>query len=136
MNRATATIVSSTFLSVAKAMTFAGFFIMLSLVCIIILIWMYVYLPETKGRSLEDMSQYFGEITGDRSIFEAEEMLYRNSFGSGVDSSSSSLAGATGERSSATGTTLGVGSTTRSSQRSLVYEKPPPVDAHIVGTMA
>lgn len=134
MNRATATIVSSTFLSVARAMTFAGFFIMLSLVCIVILIWMYVYLPETKGRSLEDMSQYFGEITGDRSIFEAEEMLYRSSFG-GAESSSSSLAGASGERSTTTGP-LGVVSTERSPQRSLVYEKPPPVDAHVVGTMA
>ena len=93
---------------------------------------MYVYLPETKGRSLEDMSQYFGEITGDRSIFEAEEMLYRNNIG-GPDSSS--LAGATGERSTTTSTS-GVEPTARSTQRSLVYEKPPPVDAHIVGTMA
>ena len=135
MNRATATIVSSTFLSVAKAMTFAGFFIMLSLVCIIILVWMYVYLPETKGRSLEDMSQYFGEITGDRSIFEAEEMLYRNSFGGEQSSSSSSLAGATGDRSTMTDTSR-MESTARSSQRLLVYEKSPPTDAHVVGTMA
>ena len=135
MNRATATIVSSTFLSVAKAMTFAGFFIMLSLVCIIILVWMYVYLPETKGRSLEDMAQYFGEITGDRSIFEAEEMLYRNNFGGVQSSSSFSLAGATGDRSTMTGTSR-MESTARSSQRSLVYEKSPPADAHVVGTMA
>ena len=96
MNRATATIVSSTFLSVAKAMTFAGFFIMLSLVCIIILIWMYVYLPETKGQSLEDMTRYFGEITGDRSILEAEATLHRNENIGNVESSSSSLAGAKG----------------------------------------
>ena len=39
---------------------------------------MYIYLPETKGRPLEDMSQYFAEITGDRSIIEAEENLYRS----------------------------------------------------------
>lgn len=127
MNRVTATIVSSTFLSVARAMTFAGFFIMLSIVCLIILVWMYIYLPETKGRSLEDMSQYFGEITGDRSIFEAEEMLlYRN----GADASS--LA-ASGERST---TSTAVESAARLPRSTLVYEKPPPVDAHIVGTMA
>ena len=35
-------------------------------------------LPETKGRALEDMSQYFAEITGDRSMIEAEESLYRS----------------------------------------------------------
>jgi hypothetical protein len=33
---------------------------------------LYVYLPETKGRSLESMSLYFAEITGDRSILNLE----------------------------------------------------------------
>ena len=96
MNRATATLVASTFLSVANAMTFGWFFIMMSLVCLIVLVWMYVFLPETKGRSLEDMSRYFGEITGDRSVLEAEETLYRNKNIGVADSSSSPLAGATG----------------------------------------
>jgi hypothetical protein len=96
MNRATATLVASTFLSVANAMTFGWFFIMMSLVCLIVLVWMYVFLPETKGRSLEDMSRYFGEITGDRSVLEAEETLYRNKNNGVADSSSSPLAGATG----------------------------------------
>ncbi len=77
MNRVTATIMSSTFLSVANAMSWAGFFILLAVVCLLILVWMYIYLPETKGRPLEEMSQYFAEITGDRSIMEAEALLYR-----------------------------------------------------------
>lgn len=75
MNRVTATIMSSTFLSVANAISWSGFFILLAIVCLIILGWMYVYLPETKGRALEDMSQYFAEITGDRSIIDAEHVL-------------------------------------------------------------
>mmetsp|Transcript_20621 Transcript_20621/g.44753 ORF Transcript_20621/g.44753 Transcript_20621/m.44753 type:complete len:656 (-) Transcript_20621:231-2198(-) len=122
MNRVTATIISSTFLSVANAMSYAGFFIMMSLVCLIVLVWMIVYLPETKGRPLEDMSRYFAEITGDRSLLDAEEMLYRN----GNDDASSL------ERESRPA----VESTARSPQRNLVPEKPPPEDAHIVGTMA
>ena len=119
MNRVTATIISSTFLSVAQAMSYAGFFIMLSLVCIIVLAWMYVYLPETKGRPLEDMSRYFAEITGDRSILEAEEMMLRGN-----------------EPSSEPGTAPPAGGAERSPQRNLIPERPPPEDAHIIGTMA
>jgi len=66
------------------------------------------------------MSFYFAEITGERSILEAEELLHR--------SDDPSLAP---ERS-----TPAVESTARSSQRAMVPEKPPPEDAHIVGTMA
>jgi sugar porter (SP) family MFS transporter len=76
-NRATATIFASSFLSVANAMTWSGFFIVMTVVCLIILVWMYIYLPETKGRALEEMAQYFAEITGDQSILEAEETLNR-----------------------------------------------------------
>jgi sugar porter (SP) family MFS transporter len=76
-NRATATIFASSFLSVANAMTWSGFFIMMTVVCLIIFVWMYIYLPETKGRPLEEMAQYFAEITGDQSILRAEETLNR-----------------------------------------------------------
>ena len=93
---------------------------MLSIVCLIILAWVVVYLPETKGRPLEDMSQYFAEITGDRSILEAEELMHR--------SDDPSLA--------PEGSVPAVESMARSSQRTVVPEKPPPEDAHIVGTMA
>jgi hypothetical protein len=121
MNRVTATIMASTFLSVANAMSWAGFFIMMSIVCLIILGWMYVYLPETKGRPLEDMSQYFAEITGDRSIFEAEELLHQ--------SDDPPLA--------PEGTTPAVAeSAKRTPLKPTAFEKPPPEDAHVIGTMA
>lgn len=44
-------------------------------VCLLICAFVYVYLPETKGRSLEDMSVYFAEITNDESILSAENKL-------------------------------------------------------------
>jgi len=119
MNRVTATIMSSTFLSVAQAMSWSGFFIMMSIVCLIILAWMYVYLPETKGRPLEDMSQYFAEITGDRSILEAEETLYRRD-----------------DPSEFRAPEPVVQLERQQPKRNVAPERPPPEDAHVMGTMA
>jgi len=75
-NRVTATIVTSTFLTVADSISFEGYFSMLGVVCLLVLLYFYLYLPETKGRSLEDMSVYFAEITGDTAILEAEKRLH------------------------------------------------------------
>ena len=75
MNRAVATIMSSTFLSIAEAMGFGAFCSLLAIICAAVLAFLYAYLPETKGHTLEDMSIYFAEITGDRSILEAEAEL-------------------------------------------------------------
>jgi hypothetical protein len=74
-NRIAATIMSSTFLSWKNSLTWAGFFLMLSGICIVFLIFLYFYLPETRGHSLEDMSLYFAEITGDFSILDAERKI-------------------------------------------------------------
>ncbi|KAL7560646.1 hypothetical protein ACA910_001330 [Epithemia clementina (nom. ined.)] len=75
LNRATATLMASTFLSTAHAIGFGAFFCLLGIICIIVLAFLYFYLPETKGRSLEDMAVYFAEITGDRNILDAEAEL-------------------------------------------------------------
>ena len=72
MNRFTATVMSSTFLSTANAMSWAGFFSLLTLVVIIVATFLYIYLPETNGHSLEDMTVFFAEITGDREILRYE----------------------------------------------------------------
>jgi predicted MFS family arabinose efflux permease len=74
-NRTTAALMSTTFLSTANAMGWAGFFFLLSVICLIVCAFMYKFLPETKGRSLEDMSFYFAEITGDDSVLEAENAV-------------------------------------------------------------
>ena len=72
LNRIFATIMSSTFLSMANVLTWGGYFILLACVCFILFLFFYLLLPETKGRALEDMALYFAEITGDRSILDVE----------------------------------------------------------------
>ena len=74
-NRVTATLMSSTFLTTHQATGWTGFFLLLAAVCVIAMVFIHFMLPETKGHSLEDMSVYFAEITGDKSILEAEAKL-------------------------------------------------------------
>ena len=48
---------------------------MLAAISLVVFIFIYFLLPETKGRSLEDMSLYFAEITNDNSVLEAEKKV-------------------------------------------------------------
>ena len=50
-NRMVATLVTSTFLSVANLISYAALFALLGVVCLLILMFFYIYLPETKGKS-------------------------------------------------------------------------------------
>jgi hypothetical protein len=43
--------------------------------CLATLLFLFIYLPETKGKSLEEMTKLFAEITGDDTILEAEKRL-------------------------------------------------------------
>jgi MFS family permease len=74
-NRIVATVMASTFLSTAKAIGWGPFFVLLAAVSIVVLIFVFLFLPETKGRSLEEMTLYFAEITGDNDILEAEKQI-------------------------------------------------------------
>lgn len=76
-NRITATIFASTFLSVAKALTWPGFFLFLAGICVASTFFLYKYLPETKGKTLEEMAVFFAQVTGDRSILDVEERVRR-----------------------------------------------------------
>ena len=78
LNRVTATVVASTFLTTAEAIGWQGYFLMLAGICVFFSILIILYLPETKGRSLEDMTLYFAEITNDTSILDAEATLRGN----------------------------------------------------------
>ncbi|CAJ1911279.1 unnamed protein product [Cylindrotheca closterium] len=78
LNRTFAAIVASTFLSTSEAIGLKGYFLMLAAVCLLFTALFYFYLPETKGRSLEDMTLYFAEITNDRSILDAEAALRKD----------------------------------------------------------
>lgn len=75
LNRGAATLMVTSALTVADTVTWPGFMAILAGVCIILIIFFYFYLPETKGRSLEDMSLYFAEITGDFALLDAERKL-------------------------------------------------------------
>ena len=82
-NRVAATIMSTTFLSIADDIGWGGFFFALSITSLAICGTMYIYLPETKGRSIEDMSRFFAEQTNDMSVLEAEaKVRRRHEFGS------------------------------------------------------
>ena len=81
-NRLTATAMASTFLSTSHWLGLPGFFVLLALVALVVAGFVYFFLPETKGRSLEDMALYFAEITQDRSILDAEERVTQQRGGS------------------------------------------------------
>jgi sugar porter (SP) family MFS transporter len=75
LNRATATVLASTFLSLANAISWGGFFLLLCGLCLATLLFLFIYLPETKGRTLEEMTKLFAEITGDDTILVAERTV-------------------------------------------------------------
>ena len=77
LNRLAATIMASSFLSVAEAIGWSGYFLTLAIASTVVFGLMHNYLPETKGRSIEDMSSYFAEITNDTSVLEAEAKIRR-----------------------------------------------------------
>jgi len=76
-NRFIAFIMSCTFLSLTHLITWSGYFFLLSILTAAILYFMYVYLPETKSKSLEEISLYFAEITGDKFMLNIEESLVK-----------------------------------------------------------
>ena len=83
-NRIVATLMASTFLSTAKAIGWTLFFLMLATVCVVVFVFVFFLMPETKGRSLEDMALYFAEITGDNEILEAEKQIIADREGQGA----------------------------------------------------
>jgi sugar porter (SP) family MFS transporter len=70
-NRLTATVMTSTMLSIADTITWGGYFGLLATICGIILIMSFFHLPETKGRRLEDMTNYFAEESETSKLIEA-----------------------------------------------------------------
>lgn len=59
VNRATNATVSMTFLSLINAITIGGAFFMFAGMSVLAWIFFFFFLPETKGRSLEEMEQVF-----------------------------------------------------------------------------
>ncbi|BAF22022.1 Os07g0582400 [Oryza sativa Japonica Group] len=60
-NRVTSGVISMTFLSLSKAITIGGSFFLYSGIAALAWVFFYTYLPETRGRTLEEMSKLFGD---------------------------------------------------------------------------
>ena len=71
-NRALATLVSATFLSLKNALGDVGFLLLFSALCCGNVIFIRCLVPETKGRSLEEMLAYFEDLSGEAARKEIE----------------------------------------------------------------
>ncbi|XP_022679867.1 putative polyol transporter 1 isoform X1 [Setaria italica] len=85
-NRVTSGVVSMTFLSLSSAITIGGSFFLYAGIVALSWVFFFTCLPETRGRTLEEMAELFG--TTSAAGTEAEDATRR-----GTDSSSSRLLG-------------------------------------------
>ncbi|KAF8664260.1 hypothetical protein HU200_054804 [Digitaria exilis] len=76
INRFTGGLVSLTFLSLSKAITIGGSFFLYASIAAIAWVFFFTYLPETRGRTLEEMGKLFGmaDDTGLEAEGEAAKM--------------------------------------------------------------
>ncbi|XP_031109735.1 polyol transporter 5-like [Ipomoea triloba] len=65
VNRLVSGVVSATFLSISKKITFGGMFFVLSGVMVVATLFFYLLLPETKGMSLEEIGSLFEDKQSD-----------------------------------------------------------------------
>ncbi|KAL2342524.1 hypothetical protein Fmac_003809 [Flemingia macrophylla] len=61
VNRLVSGVVSMTFLTVSEKITFAGVFFVLAGIMLVATSFFYVFMPETKGKTLEEMETLFGD---------------------------------------------------------------------------
>ena len=71
-NRALATLVSATFLSLKNALGDVGFLLLFSALCCCNVLFISYFVPETKGKSLEEMLAYFEDLAGESARKEIE----------------------------------------------------------------
>lgn len=69
-NRAVSAILSTSFLELVKAISWSGAFLLLVVLSLMMAWLIALYVPETKGRSLEEMALLFANLTGDQSVFD------------------------------------------------------------------
>lgn len=70
LNRVACAIMTSTVLSLVNIVSWTGYFLLLAAVCPAVALFFFFFLPETKGKTLEDMALYFAEVTGDEPLFD------------------------------------------------------------------
>jgi len=57
-----------TFLTISKKITFGGMFFVLSGIMVVATVFFYVFMPETKGKSLEEIGALFEDKNAEASI--------------------------------------------------------------------
>ena len=75
VNRFIGFVYGLTYVTVATAMGWGPFYLMIAVVCVIVFAFMYFFLPETNGKSLEEMNKHFAEVTGDTTVLDTEKKL-------------------------------------------------------------
>ena len=70
INRLLAAAFSMSALSAQNTVGWRNFFLIVAGMCLATLLFYYALVPETKGKHLEEMIEYFAEITGDYSILD------------------------------------------------------------------
>jgi len=68
-NRAMSAFMASMVLSLATKLTWSGYFFVLALVNLAIFAFEHRYLPETKGKTLEELASHFARISGELDPF-------------------------------------------------------------------
>uniref|UniRef100_A0A2P2KV51 Sugar transporter n=1 Tax=Rhizophora mucronata TaxID=61149 RepID=A0A2P2KV51_RHIMU len=74
VNRVVSGVISTTFLSLAKAMTIGGAFYLFASVASIAWVFFFTCSPETQGRTLEDMEVLFGSFINWRSVLREQKL--------------------------------------------------------------
>eukprot|EP00467_Chlorarachnion_reptans_P002172 CAMPEP_0114512778 /NCGR_PEP_ID=MMETSP0109-20121206/15176_1 /TAXON_ID=29199 /ORGANISM="Chlorarachnion reptans, Strain CCCM449" /LENGTH=537 /DNA_ID=CAMNT_0001692523 /DNA_START=46 /DNA_END=1659 /DNA_ORIENTATION=+ len=64
LNRLASAVLQTVFLSLAEAITPAGAFLFLTLINVFGFVYLYFYMPETKNKTLEEMTNYFASLIG------------------------------------------------------------------------
>ena len=62
INRSAATVISSTVLSLSSGMTWGGYYTLLTLINMLSIAFVFYIVPETKGKTLEEMLAFFESI--------------------------------------------------------------------------
>lgn len=68
-----------------KSITFGTFYFFL-VFCLILIVWVYFYVPETKGLRIEEMDKIFGENKGAEDVARIEDIRRRLGMIGGTES--------------------------------------------------
>ncbi|KAL9399396.1 hypothetical protein Peur_008357 [Populus x canadensis] len=74
VNRLVSGVMSMTFLTISKKITFGGMFFVLSGIMVVATVFFYVFMPETKGKTLEEIGALFEDKNAETSIDDGREM--------------------------------------------------------------